>query len=195
MDDPYVAWRVEYDRKKAAERQENKRKFEAECLQEDRVTAAKRHKEDEQVKRHRKDKMVEFEPRITLTNALDLLGLSRETHPTMEDIYAGWTWRMVGLCATYSSSESEVKRITQARNALIHSTVKYLGLELNVPQMDHKQAAAFLEIPESADSGEIRRALERIVYGVMPPTNGLERYTREATIARAVAIMRNNLEG
>ena len=130
MDDPYVAWRVEYDRKKAAERQENKRKFEAECLQEDRVTAAKRHKEDEQVKRHRKDKMVEFEPRITLTNALDLLGLSRETHPTMEDIYAGWTWRMVGLCATYSSSDSEVKRIMRARDALMHSTVKYLGLDV-----------------------------------------------------------------
>ena len=132
MDDPYVAWRVEYDRKKAAERQENKRKFEAECLQEDRVTAAKRHKEDEQVKRHRKDKMVEFEPRITLTNALDLLGLSRETHPTMEDIYAGWTWRMVGLCSTYSSSDSEVKRIMRARDALMHSTVKYLGLDVNV---------------------------------------------------------------
>ena len=121
MDNPHA--RVEYDRKLTAERQENKRKFEAECLEEDRMTVAKRLKEDERVKSRREFPMSELNRQLmTSTIALDVLGLSDETPLTMEDIYAGWMWRMTGLGATRTGDVNKTDRLEKARDVLLDYT-------------------------------------------------------------------------
>ena len=123
MDNPYAAGRVEYDRKLIAEREEEKRKFDTDCLDEDNKTAADRLKEDEQVGRHRDYLMsVLNEQLMTSTMALDVLGLSDETPLTMEDIYAGWMWRMTGLGATRTGDVNKTDRLEKARDVLLDYT-------------------------------------------------------------------------
>ena len=202
MDNPHAAGRVEYDRKLVAERQEKKRKFETDCLDEDNKTAAKRleedHKtaadrlkEDEQVKSRRDYPMsVLNEQLMTSTIALDVLGLSDETPLTMEDIYAGWTWRMAGLGAMCRVNVPDVSRFEEAREVLLDYTVKHLAIDVTVPPMDHKQAAALLEIFSSADWDEIERAYNHMLYFVIPSKNGVERYMREKKMDEAYRVMK-----
>jgi hypothetical protein len=210
---------LEYDRKLNEERQEKKRKFEAECLQEDRSTAAKRLKEDnkttadrlredkkttadrleedKEVKNSRNYAMIELnEPLMTSTIALTLLGLSSETQLTMEDIYAEYSWRMEGFSGAIATSMVDIletarqtSRLTHARDVLLDYTVKLLALDVSVPPMDNKQAAAVLEISESANHFERQRALCRMLCYVQPPKNGLERFIREKTIEEAMMVM------
>ena len=171
MDNPLVAWRLE----------------------EDRVIAARRLAEDEQVKRHRAEIMRAFdEPYMTLTAAFDLLGLSDETHVTMEDIYAEWTWRMAGFAVSSDYHYAEMENFTDARDMILDFTVRHLDVSL--PPMDHKQAADLLEIPENVDAHEIRRAYERVVLFVRPPKNGMERYMREKKLFEAKRVMLANLQ-
>jgi hypothetical protein len=201
MDNPYVAGRVEYDRKLIAERQEKKRKFETDCLDEDNKTAAKRleedHKtaadrlkEDEQVKSRRDYPMsVLNEQLMTSTIALDVLGLSDETPLTMEDIYAGWMWRMTGLGATHTGDVFKTARLEEARDVLLDYTVKHLAIDVSISPMDSKQAAALLEIPESVEWHEVCRAYKHMLYFAIPPKNGVERYMREKKIVQAYHVM------
>jgi len=189
-----VAEWLESDRKKDDERYEKKRKFDAECLEEDSRTAAKRLEEDERVKRHRKDKMRGFErPYMTLTTALSLHGLSHETHLTMEDIYAAWTWRMAGVAATFEMPFDGKERFTDARDMLLDYTVKHLAVDVSLSPMDHKQAAALLEIPEDVDADRIRIACNDMVYFARPPKNGVERYMWEKKLREAQCVMLANL--
>ena len=211
---------LEYDRKLNEERQEKKRKFEAECLEADkkttadrleeyRGTAAKRLKEDnkttadrlredEEVKNRRNYAVIKSnQPLMTSTIALDLLGLSSETQLTMEDIYAECSWRMAGFSGAFSSGMVDIlenarqtSRLTHARDVLLDYTAKLLALDVSIPPMDKKQAAAVLEIPESAHWGEIILASKHMSYYVKPPKNGLERFIREKTIDKAMDVMR-----
>jgi len=201
MDNPHA--RVEYDRKLIAERQEKKRKFETDCLDEDNKTAAKRLEEDhktaadrlkkdEQVKSSRDYHMSYLNRQVmTSTIALDVLGLSDETPLTMEDIYAGWMWRMTGLGATRTGDVYETDRLESAKNVLLDYTVKHLAIDVSVPPMDKKQAAALLEIPESADQSEIGRAYSHMLFFAIPPKNGVERYMRQKKIYEAWRVMRD----
>jgi hypothetical protein len=183
MDDPYMAWRVEYDRVTAAKH-----------LKEDRKTAAKRLEEDQQVKHRREEIMRAFEePYMTLTAALNLLGLIGETHLIMEDIYAEWTWRMAGNAASSDYHYAEMERFTCARDMLLDYTIKHLAVDVSVPPMDNKQAADLLEIPENAEAHAIRGAYERMVCFVRPPKNGIERYMREKKLHEAQRVMLANL--
>jgi hypothetical protein len=198
---------LEYDRKLNEERQEKKRKFEAECLQEDRSTAAKRLKEDNKTTadRIKRDQIVEInrdenllnKPLMTSTIALTLLGLSSETQLTMEDIYAEYSWRMEGFSGAIATSMVDIletarqtSRLTHARDVLLDYTVKLLALDVSVPPMDNKQAAAVLEISESADWDEIWSASKHMMCYVQPPKNGLERFIRGKTIDKAMDVMR-----
>jgi hypothetical protein len=216
MDNLYVAGRVEYDRMLIAERQEEKREFETDCLdgdnktaakrleedhktaakrlEEDHTTAADRLKEDEQVKSRRKFRIHELNrQRMTSTIALDVLGLSDETPLTMEDIYTGWMWRMTGLGATRTGDVNKTDRLEKARDVLLDYTVKHLAIDVSVPPMDKKQAAALLEIPEDIDAESIRIAYENMVYFVRPPKNGVERYMREKKLHEARRVVLANL--
>jgi hypothetical protein len=69
-------------------------------------------------------------------------------------------------------------------------TAKLLALDVSIPPMDKKQAAAVLEIPESAHWGEIILASKHMLYHVEPPKNGLERFIRGKTIDKAMDVMR-----
>ncbi len=185
-----VAEWLESDRKKAAEK---KRKFEAECLEEDSRTAAKRLEEDEQVKRSREDKMRGLmDGYITFTLALDLLGLSRETHLTMEDIYAAWTWRMAGITVS-SCPYTDTERLTYARDMLLGYTVRHLAVDVSLPPMDYKQAVEFLKISENVDADVISHAYEKMMYFIPPPKNGMERYMQEQKLREAKRVLLANL--
>ena len=202
MDNPYAAGRVEYDRKITAEHQEKKRKSEAECLEKDRRTAAKRLEEDN--KRLKEDEGVKIERKyltrelndqpMTSTIALDVLGLSDETPLTMEDIYAGWMWRMAGRAMRcVNVPYTELFEFEEAREVLLDYTAKHLAIDVSVPPMDKKQAAALLEIPESADRSEIDRAYHHTMHFVIPPKNGVERYMRQKKIDEAYHVMKDYL--
>jgi len=214
MNNPLVAECLESDRKKAAEK---KRKFEAEYLEEDSRTAAKRleernktaakrleednktaadHlKEDEQVKRRREgeDRMRGRMDDMTFTLALDLLGLSRETHLTMENIYAGWTWWMAGIAASHTCPYTDTERLEEARNMLLDYTVRHLTVDVSLPPMDHKQAADLLDISEHVNADEIYHAYETMMYFTPPPKNGMERYMQEKKLREAQRVMLANL--
>jgi len=200
MDNPYAAGRVEYDRKITAEHQEKKRKLEAECLEKDRRTAATRLEEDN--KRLKEEKRAKSEKEflmrglddklMTSTIALDVLGLSDETPLTMEDIYAGWMWRMAGRAMRcVDIPYTELFEFEEARNVLLDYTAKHLAIDVSVPPMDKKQAAALLEIPESAVLSEIGRAYHHMMHFVIPPKNGVERYMRQKKIDEAYRVMRD----
>ncbi len=182
------------DRWTAAKRLEQGNNAAAKRLEEDNKTAADHLEEDEQVKRRREDKMSAFrQPYMTLTNALDLHGLSRETHLTMEDIYAEWTWRMAGMAATFEFPYYEIERFTEARDMLLDYTVKHLAVDVSLPPMNHKQAADLLEIPENVDADRIKCAYNYMVNFVRPPKNSVERYIREKKLHEAKCVMLANL--